>query len=143
VRGKPAWTPASTMAAKSGLAPGLCYIRGNALDYDGWAQLPGLSGWSYDQCLPYFRKAVEVGGAREAGLDPGLHHGGKERVGAGLRRRHAQIRGNALDYDGWAQLPGLSGWSYDQCLPYFRKAESLPRPHSIRRPFMWGSGSVR
>src|SRR6201982_3174492 len=35
---------------------GLIYIRGRPEDYDHWAQL-GNRGWSWDDCLPYFRKA--------------------------------------------------------------------------------------
>lgn len=35
---------------------GLIYIRGNRLDYDGWAQA-GLPEWSYEQLLPYFKRA--------------------------------------------------------------------------------------
>lgn len=34
---------------------GMMYSRGNAGDYDGWAQL-GLSGWCYEDVLPYFRR---------------------------------------------------------------------------------------
>lgn len=37
---------------------GMCYIRGNALDYDRWAKEDtALSNWSYRHCLPYFIKA--------------------------------------------------------------------------------------
>ena len=32
------------------------YVRGNAQDYDIWAQL-GCAGWSYRDVLPYFRRA--------------------------------------------------------------------------------------
>jgi len=36
---------------------GMVYIRGHALDYDGWAGNAGLDDWSYAHCLPYFRKS--------------------------------------------------------------------------------------
>lgn len=41
----------------SSLINGMCYIRGNAMDYDNWARIEGLEDWSYLDCLPYFRKA--------------------------------------------------------------------------------------
>lgn len=48
----------------SSLINGMCYIRGNALDYDHWAQNPGLNHWTYLDCLPYFKKAEtrDIGG---------------------------------------------------------------------------------
>jgi len=49
---------------------GMCYIRGNALDYDRWAKEdPALSQWSYRHCLPYFRKSE----TRDIGADD--YHG--------------------------------------------------------------------
>jgi choline dehydrogenase len=33
------------------------------------------------------------------------------------------VRGHAKDFDQWQEL-GAKGWSYDDCLPYFTKAES-------------------
>ncbi|AYD66631.1 choline dehydrogenase [Achromobacter sp. B7] len=41
----------------SSLINGMCYIRGNALDYDHWARVEGLAHWDYLSCLPYFKKA--------------------------------------------------------------------------------------
>lgn len=34
----------------------MVYVRGNAGDYDQWAQM-GNTGWSYQDVLPYFKKA--------------------------------------------------------------------------------------
>jgi choline dehydrogenase len=44
---------------------GLIYIRGQAEDFDHWRQL-GNAGWSFDDVLPYFRKAED----NERGADP-------------------------------------------------------------------------
>lgn len=61
---------------------------------------------------------------------PQRHLGGRvlkytqARVIGGGSSINAQIytRGNALDYDEWRQM-GCEGWSYEEVLPYFRKAE--------------------
>jgi choline dehydrogenase len=61
---------------------------------------------------------------------PQRHMGGKvftytqAKVIGGGSAINAQIytRGNAQDYDEWRQM-GCEGWSYDDVLPYFRKAE--------------------
>jgi choline dehydrogenase len=48
----------------SSLINGMCYIRGNAMDYDAWSKHDGLEDWSYQDCLPYFKKAEtrDIGG---------------------------------------------------------------------------------
>jgi choline dehydrogenase len=48
---------------------GMVYIRGHALDYDGWAA-GGLAGWSYAEVLPYFKRAEGHLGGGDA------YHGG-------------------------------------------------------------------
>ncbi|MFP6628009.1 MAG: choline dehydrogenase [Myxococcota bacterium] len=35
---------------------GMIFQRGNPLDYEGWAEQPGLEQWSYAHCLPYFKR---------------------------------------------------------------------------------------
>ncbi|MBU2962570.1 GMC family oxidoreductase N-terminal domain-containing protein [Citreicella sp. C3M06] len=37
---------------------GMLYVRGQAADYDGWRQM-GLTGWGWDDVLPYFRKSED------------------------------------------------------------------------------------
>ena len=36
---------------------GMIYIRGNAMDYEKWAEQKGMETWNYARCLPYFKKA--------------------------------------------------------------------------------------
>jgi choline dehydrogenase len=40
---------------------GMNWVRGNPWDYDNWAAT-GAKGWSYAQCLPYFKKAETFAG---------------------------------------------------------------------------------
>jgi choline dehydrogenase len=35
---------------------GMIFQRGNPLDYERWAADPGMAGWDYAHCLPYFKK---------------------------------------------------------------------------------------
>ena len=35
---------------------GMIFQRGNPLDYERWAADPGMAGWGYAHCLPYFKR---------------------------------------------------------------------------------------
>ncbi len=48
---------------------GLVYLRGNPLDYEGWAEA-GATGWSYADVLPYFKR-------QECWIDPRNEYQGR------------------------------------------------------------------
>jgi choline dehydrogenase len=54
--------PRGKVIGGSGSINGHLYVRGQSADYDTWAQL-GCRGWSWDDVLPYFKRAeTRVGG---------------------------------------------------------------------------------
>ena len=65
---------------------GLLYIRGHPSDFNHWRQL-GCSGWSFDDVLPYFKKAED----QERG--PDALHG----VGGGLGVSDMRIKREICD----------------------------------------------
>lgn len=50
--------PRGKVVGGSSSINGMVYIRGHSTDYDQWRQF-GNTGWSYDDVLPYFRKAED------------------------------------------------------------------------------------
>ncbi|MGO1120801.1 choline dehydrogenase [Rhodovibrionaceae bacterium A322] len=71
------YCPRGKVLGGSSSINGMLYIRGHALDYDRWGQ--ALPGWSYADCLPYFRKAVN----HELGADDYQGDSGPLNVSAG------------------------------------------------------------
>jgi choline dehydrogenase len=64
----------------------MIYMRGQAADYDHWRQL-GLTGWGFDNVLPFFRKH------EDHFLGPGQAHA----VGGELRVEPPRVRWDILD----------------------------------------------
>ncbi|CAN7495826.1 GMC family oxidoreductase N-terminal domain-containing protein [Variovorax sp. LjRoot130] len=80
--------------------------------------------------VPFAYMSKELGWGYQAGPEPHLDgrwiDEKRGRVIGGSSSINAMIfnRGNPLDYDGWAQNR-LPGWSWSDCLPYFKKMETF------------------
>jgi choline dehydrogenase len=65
LHGRKLWWFQGRILGGSGSINGMLYLRGHSLEYDQWAQL-GCHGLSFDQVLPYFKKAeTSTRGANE------------------------------------------------------------------------------
>ncbi len=58
-------TPRGKVLGGSSSVNGMVYVRGNALDYEGWVER-GARGWSYRDVLPYFKRAELRAGGGDA-----------------------------------------------------------------------------
>lgn len=74
---------------------------------------------AYDWCLPVEPDHSTTG-------RPSVWPAGKRLGGGSSINGMMYIRGHARNYDAWADA-GAEGWSYKDCLPYFRRMESNPR----------------
>ncbi|WP_179400837.1 GMC family oxidoreductase [Burkholderia guangdongensis] len=78
------WPRGRTLGGSSSIN-GLIYVRGQRQDYDRWAAL-GNRGWSWDDCLPYFRRLEHntLGAGPTRGVDGPLW-------ASAIRQRHELV----------------------------------------------------
>jgi len=88
----------------------------------------GINGWHYETV-----EQAQLNNRRA------LQPRGKVLGGSSSINAMVYIRGNAWDYDNWASL-GNDGWSYQDVLPYFIKAEN--NQHFKDDPFHGNDGPL-
>jgi len=126
---------------------GLLYVRGQPQDFDHWRQL-GNTGWSFDDVLPYFRRAED----QERGADA-LHGAGGPLAVSDVCEPHplceafiaaAQQAGFPRNDDfngptqegaGYFQLTARNGRRWSTAVGYLRQARRRPNltvvPHAL------------
>ncbi len=131
------WPKGKVLGGSSSIN-GLLYIRGQAADYDGWRQM-GCEGWSYQDVLPYFRRAQH----QERGDDEFHGTGGPLNV-SDITEQHplsaAQLEAcveagiprstdiNAADQEGvtWFQFTIRNGQRHSTAVGYLHEVMGRP-----------------
>ena len=93
------WPRGKTLGGSSSIN-GLIYIRGQSQDFDLWRQL-GNAGWSYDDVLPYFRKAEDQ------------EHGANEFHGQGGPLGVSSLRTDHPLHDAFMEAAQEAGYPYN------------------------------
>ena len=127
---------------------GMLYIRGQARDYNQWAEMTGEDAWNWDNCLPDFMRHEDHYRLDDSGdADPEHHkyhgHGGEWRVEhqrlkwkvledfatacveAGIPRTRDFNRGDNEGVD-YFEVNQRSGWRWNTSKAFLRDAEKLP-----------------
>lgn len=118
----------------SSLINGMCYIRGNALDFDNWAKTKGLEDWAYLDCLPYFRKAE----TRDIGAND--YHGGDGPVSVTTPKVdnnplfHAMVEAGVQA--GYPRTDDLNGYQQEGFGPMDRTVTAQGRRSSTARGYL-------
>lgn len=110
---------------------GMLYVRGQARDYDTWAQM-GNRGWSYDEVLPHFKNTER------------FERGGSDlRGGAGLMNVADMREKNPL-LDAMIEAGGTAGYGVNpdyngakqDGFGYYQVTQRQGRRHSAARAFL-------
>ncbi|WP_282262927.1 choline dehydrogenase [Stenotrophomonas sp. PS02301] len=118
----------------SSLINGMCYIRGNAMDFDQWASFDGLEDWSYHDVLPYFRKAE----TRDIGSND--YHGGDGPVSVATPKNgnnvlfHAMVEAGVQA--GYPRTDDLNGYQQEGFGPMDRTVTPRGRRSSTARGYL-------
>ncbi|APE31575.1 choline dehydrogenase [Halomonas aestuarii] len=136
---------------------GMLYLRGQARDYDGWAELTGDDDWRWDRCLPDFMKhedhhRLDDGGDADPAHRDFHGHGGEWRiekqrlkwqvlddfataaVEAGIPRTRDFNRGDNEGVD-YFEVNQRSGWRWNTSKAFLRgveKRDNLTLWHSTQ-----------
>lgn len=135
--------PRGKVVGGSSSINGLLYVRGQAADFDQWAQM-GCTGWSFDGVLPYFRRAERriAGGNELRGHDgpqpispPTISHELCDAyieacVQSGLPV-NPDFNGERQEGTGYYESTHLNGIRWSTAKSYLREARKRPNLRTI------------
>ena len=121
--------PRGRVLGGSSSVNGMAYVRGNALDFDGWAA-GGAPGWSYAEVLPYFRRAES------------FSEGGDDYRGAsGPLHTSRGTRANPL-YDAFIEAGDQAGYARTADMNGYRQEGFGPMDMTVHRGRRWSTANA-
>ncbi len=120
-------TPRGRVLGGSSAINGMAYVRGHACDYDRWAEDPALAHWSYQHCLPYFRRAE----TRDLGAD--TYHGGEGPLHVTTGRGWSPL------YQAFVQAGVDAGYGYTEDMNGYRQEGFGPMQMTVRDGVRWSA----
>jgi choline dehydrogenase-like flavoprotein len=139
LNGRRVMQPRGKVLGGSSSINGLLYVRGQPQDFDHWRQL-GNAGWSFDDVLPYFRKAEDQArgsddlhgtGGPLAVSDVGAHPVCDAFIEAAQQAgfaRNADFNGPSQEGAGYYQVTSRNGRRCSTAVGYLRPAR---RRHNL------------
>jgi len=141
--------PRGKVLGGSSAINGMIYVRGQAEDFDGWAQL-GNAGWAYRDLLPYFIRAeCRAGGGAERGADGPLtvsdipehnalsHRFREAAVQAGFPATE-DYNGSSQEGVGYTQINVKNGIRASTANAYLKPARSRANLHVVTHTLALG-----
>ncbi len=138
VQGRTIYWPRGKVLGGSSSINAQLYIRGNRLDYDGWRDEHGCTGWGYSDLLPSFKKAEDnargaseyhgVGGplrVEDARFTHELSYAFVESAASSGIARNEDFNGAAQDGVGLFQVTQKRGRRWSTADAYLRPAMAL------------------
>jgi choline dehydrogenase len=132
------YMPRGKVIGGSGSINAMIYLRGNPVDYDGWAA-GGAEGWSWDEVLPYFKRAEDnergedayhgVGGPLPVSESRSMHPLVDAMLEAAVQagyEANPDLNGERQDGVGRFQLTQRGGWRCSTADAYLHPAAGRP-----------------
>ena len=121
IKQKSLWPRGKVLGGSSSINVNV-YIRGNPEDYNRWERLYGAKGWSWDDVLPYFKKAEDWGGGSRGDIE---YHG----TGGPLRVEYPKYRTPSAKWF----LEGAKEVGYNETDPNGRQQEGVGYTQSTHK----------
>ena len=137
LNGRSIYWPRGKVLGGSSAINGMIYVRGVPLDFDRWAQA-GARGWSYEEVLPYFRKAerqqrvqddMDLARAIGVGGTPAFFFNGREVT----ERRSAALFTKLLE-KAEAEADWRFSWGLEAPPPGAKAPETIEEPPGEGEP---------